>query len=32
MILTLKDNGVILPPSFMTVAIDFKPKVPPQKK
>jgi hypothetical protein len=32
MILTLKDNGVVLPPGFMTVGKDFRPKVPPQKK
>jgi hypothetical protein len=28
----LKDNGIILPKSFMTVASGFKPKLPPQAK
>lgn len=32
MFLALKDNGIVLPKSFMTVAKDFKPKFPPQKK
>jgi hypothetical protein len=30
--LTLRKNGIELPPSFMTVASDFKPKYPPQSK
>lgn len=32
MIVMLKKNGVILPPSFMTVASNFQPKFPPQSK
>jgi len=32
MILTLKDNGIILPPSFMTVNSGFKPKHSPPAK
>ena len=31
MILTLKDNGITLPKSFMHVGDNFKPKHPPQK-
>lgn len=30
--LTLRKNGIELPPSFMTVASDFKPKYPPAVK
>lgn len=32
MIVTLKKNGIVLPPSFMTVAKDFKPRFPPAKE
>jgi hypothetical protein len=32
MILALKDHGIILPKSFMTVASNFHPKLPPQAK
>jgi hypothetical protein len=32
MILTLKNNGITLPTSFMTVNSGFKPKHPPQQK
>jgi hypothetical protein len=32
MILALRHNNIALPKSFMTVAIDFKPKYPPQSK
>jgi hypothetical protein len=32
MIVTLKKNGIELPPSFLTVAKDFKAKLPPQSK
>jgi hypothetical protein len=30
MIVTLKKNGIVLPPSFMYVADDFHPKLPPR--
>jgi hypothetical protein len=32
MIVTLRKNGIELPPSFLTVASGFKPKLPPQVK
>jgi hypothetical protein len=32
MFLALKDHGIILPKTFMTVASNFKPKFPPQTK
>lgn len=32
MIVTLKKNGIVLPPAFLTVGGNFKPKYPPQKK
>jgi hypothetical protein len=32
MIVTLKKNGIELPPSFLTVASGFKPKLPPTKE
>jgi hypothetical protein len=32
MILTLKNNGILLPKSFMNVTKDFKPKHPPQNQ
>jgi hypothetical protein len=32
MAVTLKKNGILLPPSFYTVASDFHPKFPPKKR
>lgn len=32
MIVTMRKNGIELPPSFLTVASNFKPKLPPQTK
>jgi hypothetical protein len=32
MIVTMRKNGIELPPSFLTVASNFKPKLPPQAK
>jgi len=32
MIVTMRKNGIELPPSFLSVAKNFKPKVPPQAK
>ena len=32
MIVTMRKNGIELPPSFLTVASGFKPKLPPQDK
>jgi hypothetical protein len=32
MFVTLKKNGIVLPPSFMTINSNFQPRLPPQTK